>query len=354
MHWPCRVARHLPLGAVTLAVACGAGAYLPGKAFAQSEQTEVLIGTFNVGPAGNVGPVRKAGQAPTNGQNAVTPAAGPDKLVVDERIKKDAAELFAAAQVERLRGRRQTARRMLELLVADHPDSPLADKARKALSEIYIEDLRAEVGPLAPAQKERTQQGAAANGEARPDLATPGSIDSPWQAEVKRGDQMETQFARDTGDRVFFAEVSAELGGRARAVLQEQARWLLQRPEVVAVVEGHADEPGTADENNAISMRRAEAVRQRLIEEGVEAQRLTIAARGRTQRVSECEMPECAAQNRRVVTIVQPAQDRQTLGIVPDYKSPQGDAASATAPDQGLNVAGHDRPAHDKPEPAAR
>lgn len=334
MHWPCRGARHLPLGAVTVAVVCGAGFCFSDSALAQSEPTEVLIGTFNVGRAPAARPV-------------VTPVGTGDIPVIDERIKKNAAELFAAAQIERQRGRRQTARRMLELLVADHPDGPFTDKARKALSEIYLEDLKAEVGPLAPVPKAAGSQGASPNGEAPLDLASPGSSDSPWQAEVKRNDEVEAQFAREAGDRVFFSEVSAELGGRARTVLQAQAQWLLHRPDVVAVIEGHADEPVSLEENNTISLRRAEAVRQRLIEEGVEPQRLTVAARGRSERVSECEQPECAAQNRRVVTIVLPRPERQTLGIVPGYSAPAKDAGApmTSTPGEELNVAGHNRPA---------
>jgi len=108
----------------------------------------------------------------------------------------------------------------------------------------------------------------------------------------------------DVGDRVFFSQGSSDLGARARIVLSGQAKWLRDRPQVNAVIAGHADEGPGEHANLSLSERRAEAVRQRLIEEGVRATRLDVSALGRTQPIAMCDTPACAAQNRRAVMVI--------------------------------------------------
>lgn len=113
-------------------------------------------------------------------------------------------------------------------------------------------------------------------------------------------------FRMSVGDRVFFADRSAELSSRARAAIDAQAQWLKRKPGLVITVEGHADDSGTSDDNLALSRQRADAVRYRLIELGVGTERIGISAFGRNQTVADCTGVQCAAQNRRVVTVVSP------------------------------------------------
>jgi outer membrane protein OmpA-like peptidoglycan-associated protein len=116
-------------------------------------------------------------------------------------------------------------------------------------------------------------------------------------------------FQMTVGDRVFFGEGSAKLGTRARAALQAQAQWLVRHPWVFITLEGHADDHGGDD--LLLSQDRAEAVRQRLIEDGVEPLRIKTQAFGRSRSVADCANTTCAAQNRRVVTRVgEPQPDR--------------------------------------------
>jgi peptidoglycan-associated lipoprotein len=115
------------------------------------------------------------------------------------------------------------------------------------------------------------------------------------------------EFRSQAGDRIFFGESSAELGARAHSALDQQATWLLQHPSIAVTVEGHADDIGSARHNLEVSRRRAEAVRQRLIERGVASERIGILAFGKTRRIAECNEPMCAAQNRRTITVLEPA-----------------------------------------------
>jgi peptidoglycan-associated lipoprotein len=112
------------------------------------------------------------------------------------------------------------------------------------------------------------------------------------------------QLAKDTGDRVFFAENSAIIGGRARALLENQARWLAARPDLKVTIIGRADDGGPENEAQLLSAKRAEAVRDRLVAGGIPATRIMIDARGTRDPVATCRTPMCQAQNRNAETSV--------------------------------------------------
>jgi peptidoglycan-associated lipoprotein len=139
-------------------------------------------------------------------------------------------------------------------------------------------------------------------------VSLPGSAEERMHLGVPEG--LEAGIGRDfrmsVGDRVFFADRSAELSSRARAAIDAQAQWLKRKSGLVIIVEGHADDSGTSDDNMALSRQRADAVRHRLIELGIATDRIRVSALGRNQTVADCAGWQCAAQNRRAVTIVRP------------------------------------------------
>ena len=63
---------------------------------------------------------------------------------------------------------------------------------------------------------------------------------------------------------------------------------------------GHTDSVGTADYNKSLSYRRAEAVRDWLVQQGVAASRLTVDGRGREQPIADNNSEAGRAANRRV------------------------------------------------------
>jgi peptidoglycan-associated lipoprotein len=164
--------------------------------------------------------------------------------------------------------------------------------------------------------------------------APPPALDmtrSPaWDVELRRNASIQSKLRLDAGDRVFFSPGSAELGSRARLALAAQAQWLMRWHEFEAAIEGHADEPGSDQENVALSQQRAEAVRQRLIEEGVEPHRLAVVPLGRSVRLATCADTDCRAQNRRVVTLVFATGTRERLGLVSG--SPRASALASPMP----------------------
>ena len=113
-------------------------------------------------------------------------------------------------------------------------------------------------------------------------------------------------FRRTAGDTVLFPENDAALDGTARATLVRQAEWLKQNGSFSSVVEGHSDEQGTREYNLALGARRASAVQEYLISQGVEAGRIRTSSFGKERPIQVCSDPACQAQNRRAVTVVAP------------------------------------------------
>jgi len=283
------------------------GALVTASASAeQASPREVLLGT--------------AGPAASRGRGAPVPA--PATL----RDEREARALYEDARDDLAQGQQAAGQRLLEVLIARYPLSEWAARARHDIVAIYSAQPARRTVPL---ETQRSTLGAGRRSEPAPPGARAASpvateVASPpisaavaqdaWSTQVRpvaRPVQDEFRFA--AGDRVFFSDSSADLGSRARGVLAAQATWLKRNPAAVVRVEGHADEPGTAADNVAIAQRRADAVRRRLVEEGVETSRISVMAYGRDQRIAPCVEPECAAQNRRAVTVV--AGARQADGI---------------------------------------
>ncbi len=111
-------------------------------------------------------------------------------------------------------------------------------------------------------------------------------------------------FNQVVGDRVFFATDQHSLDTLARSTLDRQAQWLQTNPGTTVMIEGHADERGTRQYNLALGARRANSVRQYLIQNGVPANRLDSVTYGKERPVALCSDESCWSQNRRGVSVV--------------------------------------------------
>ena len=107
------------------------------------------------------------------------------------------------------------------------------------------------------------------------------------------------------GDRIFFDTDSSELNDRAKAVLGELLVWMANNPTAMVRVEGHADERGTREYNLALGDRRANAVVSYLLENGLEASRMTTISFGKERPVVGGSNASAWTQNRRAVFSVQ-------------------------------------------------
>ena len=85
-----------------------------------------------------------------------------------------------------------------------------------------------------------------------------------------------------------------------RQDIQSLAEFMKTYPSVTTTVEGHTDSVGTEQYNQDLSQRRAASVRQALIDEGVEAERVQSAGHGESNPIADNETAEGRAMNRRV------------------------------------------------------
>ena len=124
------------------------------------------------------------------------------------------------------------------------------------------------------------------------------------------GTDCETREARDfmanAEDRVFFAYDSHELTDNAQEVLDTQVNWLNARKHknVNVIVQGYCDERGTREYNLALGERRANAVKNYLVTQGVAADRISVISYGKERPAVLGNNEAAWAQNRRAVTVV--------------------------------------------------
>ncbi|MGE0742470.1 MAG: peptidoglycan-associated lipoprotein Pal [Hyphomonadaceae bacterium] len=88
-------------------------------------------------------------------------------------------------------------------------------------------------------------------------------------------------FRVSVGDRVYFGYDRFDLSAEARSILERQAAWLRQYPNVRVLIAGNCDERGTREYNLALGARRAAAVRDYLSSLGVAQSRMETVSYGK-------------------------------------------------------------------------
>ena len=86
-------------------------------------------------------------------------------------------------------------------------------------------------------------------------------------------------------------------------MLDGAVKTLRDNPSLHVVVEGHTDSVGSDAYNRKLSERRAKAVRDYLVREGIESSRLTTHGYGKSRPVASNDTAEGRAENRRAEII---------------------------------------------------
>ena len=188
---------------------------------------------------------------------------------------QSAAEMLADGLDARADNQDELARQLFKHLRATYPGTVEAGRAG-----LELEDL--DSGEMVPVEGQHAQA-----------VFSPESL-----AKLRHA------FLIEAGDRIFFAENSASIGGRARTVIEGQARWLKAYPDMIATLVGRADDGGSSANAVELSARRADAVRERLIASGIPANRIYVDARGNRDPVTTCVSAGCQAQNRHTETVI--------------------------------------------------
>lgn len=98
---------------------------------------------------------------------------------------------------------------------------------------------------------------------------------------------------------VYFALDDSDLAPEVRSVLSGLAEGLALNPGVSIMIEGHCDERGTVEYNLALGERRAIAVKEYLINYGVNASRLYTISYGKERPADPGHNEAAWAKNRR-------------------------------------------------------
>ena len=111
------------------------------------------------------------------------------------------------------------------------------------------------------------------------------------------------RFSKEVPDTVTFAFNQATLSPEAMQVLDAQANFIRQFPEVRFKVFGHTDLVGSSGYNKSLGMKRAKAVVNYLVGKGISRSRLeAVVSYGKTRPIIQTNSPE--ERNRRTVTEV--------------------------------------------------
>ena len=111
-------------------------------------------------------------------------------------------------------------------------------------------------------------------------------------------------FRVNVGDTVHFEFDQYNVQESDKAILGRQAAWLAKYPAVRLTIEGHCDERGTREYNLALGARRANAVKEYLVSQGVSTARLETVSYGKERPICTQSDEACWAQNRRGVSTI--------------------------------------------------
>ena len=103
---------------------------------------------------------------------------------------------------------------------------------------------------------------------------------------------------------IFFDPGKTTLKAGAKKTLQRIGDQLKANDTIRVTVEGHTDNVGNPDKNLEISEKRAEAVRDYLVSQGVAGDRIITTGKGETEPVATNKTAAGRQQNRRVELII--------------------------------------------------
>lgn len=111
-----------------------------------------------------------------------------------------------------------------------------------------------------------------------------------------------TKITDINNQRVYFAYDSAAIDGSAKDGLLAQSQYLKEHKTVKVQVAGNCDERGTQEYNLALGARRANAAKQVLVKDGIEAKRIKTISYGKDRPIAKGSGESVWKQNRNATT----------------------------------------------------
>lgn len=202
----------------------------------------------------------------------------------DARAEIDRQAMIAQGKQELSDSRKQTAEAEAEL------DKQAALKAAKEKSDADLQTQQADTRQARQELRDSEKRAA----DALAELATLASL-----KEEERG------LVVTLSGSVLFRSAESALLPSAQVKLDQVANALLAIRARNLIVEGHTDSQGSEAYNQGLSQRRAEAVRDYLVQKGYPADRIQARGRGEGSPIATNASPEGRANNRRVEMVIE-------------------------------------------------
>lgn len=190
----------------------------------------------------------------------------------------------------------------------ERADSAEAVARRAAEGRLIAESVTADALEEADAARDEAETAREAKARAEAEAAR---IRQQAEAEIDRLDQALGQIAETRrtalglvmslgSDHLKFEFDKAELRPEDRELLSRVAGILLTSRDYTISVNGHTDDVGTQEYNQKLSKRRAQAVRDYLVQSGLPPEIFTVEGHGKTLPLVPGTSEEARAKNRRV------------------------------------------------------
>lgn len=193
-----------------------------------------------------------------------------------------------------------------EVAVVEPEPAPEPDPVAPTVETAQAEPAVVEPAVVEPEAPVATEPEPAPAAPAEPEVALRPAITTPQPAapasDVAACAAPVAQFS--ARNAIFFGSGASRIAAESEAALDELAVDLAACPLATVHIEGHTDTDGDAGQNMALSVARAEAVVNALIQRGVAAGRLYAVGYGETMPIADNATPEGKRMNRRIVVMV--------------------------------------------------
>jgi outer membrane protein OmpA-like peptidoglycan-associated protein len=125
-------------------------------------------------------------------------------------------------------------------------------------------------------------------------------VNTPGPVENKGCPEVDEEIIKRAFDNLNFETAKAVILETSYESLEDLANYLIENPEFRIKIAGHTDSQGAEQSNLILSKKRAEAVRDFLVQRGVATERIIVQYFGETKPIDTNDTPEGRAKNRRV------------------------------------------------------